>query len=548
MKRIFIFGIGGTGCRVLRSLNFLLAAGIRGFGYDTEVFPIIIDYDKENGDKTRTLKCIDNYVNIHNIAYKYHHQDQEGKTALEQEYFVTRIRQMQDALHDLHKDSSGSSFDLVFAPNKEDKKFKNCIGADQMATNMANTTFLLDSLYDNSAADDRAELEIDMTVGFKGNPNIGSVVFHELKNAPEFSDFAQLFDPTTDRVMIVGSLFGGTGSSGIPELIYAIRNHVRMSVRDARLGVIMVLPYFSVSPLEGSPINSNRFDSKTKAALAYYQDSHTNELVNSIYYIGDKTHSNLNHSIGGSDQLNNANIVEFLSALAIVHFVNSDPTNNFRGKPTNERPTQYFKYGVSGTLYGDQRSIKDLDLRHFAQDAENAYIFSALNSLTLALKYFHDCIEGDRKAMEKEAWYSDLELKRLDWTAKPTADNPVPLRDLLYYLHEYYVKYNVWLKELADSNNGHVFHPYNLETPEGIDNYGLHTIYTHKRQVQTSNGSEKPTIKKDDLDLAMNVARAHVGHGHIIDGRLMTQPEFIFMDILRQACDDILRDVNKISI
>ena len=49
MKRIFIFGIGGTGCRVLRSLNFLLAAGIRGFGYDTEVFPIIIDYDKENG-------------------------------------------------------------------------------------------------------------------------------------------------------------------------------------------------------------------------------------------------------------------------------------------------------------------------------------------------------------------------------------------------------------------------------------------------------------------------------------------------------------------
>lgn len=548
MKRIFIFGIGGTGCRVLRSLNFLLAAGIRGFGYDTEVFPIIIDYDKENGDKTRTLKCIDNYVNIHNIAYKYHHQDKEGQTALEQEYFVTRIRQMQDALHDEHKDFSGSSFELVFAPNQEDKKFKNCIGADQMATNMANTTFLLDSLYDNSAADDRAELEIDMTVGFKGNPNIGSVVFHELKNTPEFSDFEQLFDPTTDRVMIVGSLFGGTGSSGIPELIYAIRNHKRMSVRNARLGVIMVLPYFSVSTQEGSPINSNRFDSKTKAALAYYQDSHTNELVNSIYYIGDKTHSNLNHSIGGSDQLNNANIVEFLSALSIVHFVNSDPTNNFRGKPTNDRPTQYFKYGVSGTLYGDQRPIKDLDLRHFVQDAENAYIFSALNSLTLALKYFHDCIEGDRKAMESESWYRDLELKKLDWTAEPTADKPAPLRDLLYYLHEYYVKYNAWLKELADPNNGHVFHPYNLETPEGIDNYGLHTIYTHKRQVQTSSGSEKPTIKKDDLDLAMNVAKSHVGHGHIIDGKLMTQPEFIFMDILRQACDDILRDVNKISI
>lgn len=48
MSKIFIFGIGGTGSRVLRSLTMILATGVK-FGAD-EIVPIIIDPDAANAD------------------------------------------------------------------------------------------------------------------------------------------------------------------------------------------------------------------------------------------------------------------------------------------------------------------------------------------------------------------------------------------------------------------------------------------------------------------------------------------------------------------
>ena len=51
MSKIFLFGIGGTGARVLRSLTMMLATGVK-LGVD-EIIPIIIDPDAANADLTR---------------------------------------------------------------------------------------------------------------------------------------------------------------------------------------------------------------------------------------------------------------------------------------------------------------------------------------------------------------------------------------------------------------------------------------------------------------------------------------------------------------
>lgn len=544
MKRLFVFGIGGTGCRILRSLNFLLAAGIDGFGYDTQVFPIIIDYDAENGDKKRTLKCINNYTNIHKIAYA-NHPDQQNQ------YFAARVREMRDALKDEGKRSNNSSYELVFKPRKDEKKYKDSIGYnDLVGENLINTQFLLESLYDASSEEERAELEIDMTVGFKGNPNIGSVIFHELQATPEYQDFVQLFNPSTDRIMIVGSLFGGTGSSGIPELIMSIRNHEEIKIQQARLGAIMVLPYFSLQPKSGSPIHSTLFNSKTKAALSYYEDSGVNELINSIYYIGDKNETKLDHQIGGIDQVNRANIVEFISALSIVHFMNSDSDNNKKGISSD---TEYYKYAVEGILYGNggKQIVNMLDL---AKDTENSYVLTALDSLTMALKYFHECVEEDKKSMGSIQWYKELKMDTMNWQTETSATENNPLKDLCYYFHEFYDMYKEWLGELADEKNGHSLSLYNLTTPDGRDNYGFHTLFSHKEQTRTSESSLlgfggtkiTPTISKKDFDAEINAAFSE--RGHFKDGRLTTQKEFIFMDIFRAGCDALLRDGNKITM
>ena len=50
-----------------------------------------------------------------------------------------------------------------------------------------------------------------MDVGFKGNPNIGSVVLNQIFESDAFNDFATSFGQG-DRIFIVSSIFGGTGA------------------------------------------------------------------------------------------------------------------------------------------------------------------------------------------------------------------------------------------------------------------------------------------------------------------------------------------------
>lgn len=51
MSKLFLFAVGGTGARVLRSFTMLIASGLQGFDSSTEIVPIIIDHDRQCGDK-----------------------------------------------------------------------------------------------------------------------------------------------------------------------------------------------------------------------------------------------------------------------------------------------------------------------------------------------------------------------------------------------------------------------------------------------------------------------------------------------------------------
>ena len=54
MAKLYVFGIGGTGSRVIKALTMLLASGVKlNNGFDT-VIPIIIDPDTANGDLNKT--------------------------------------------------------------------------------------------------------------------------------------------------------------------------------------------------------------------------------------------------------------------------------------------------------------------------------------------------------------------------------------------------------------------------------------------------------------------------------------------------------------
>ena len=60
MSKLFVFGIGGTGSRVLKSLTMLLMAGVKT-NVD-EIIPIVIDKDETNGDMVKTKRLIETYI------------------------------------------------------------------------------------------------------------------------------------------------------------------------------------------------------------------------------------------------------------------------------------------------------------------------------------------------------------------------------------------------------------------------------------------------------------------------------------------------------
>ena len=55
MSKLYVFGIGGTGSRVLKALTMLLSSGVE-CAADT-IVPIIIDPDDSAADKTTRFHC-----------------------------------------------------------------------------------------------------------------------------------------------------------------------------------------------------------------------------------------------------------------------------------------------------------------------------------------------------------------------------------------------------------------------------------------------------------------------------------------------------------
>ncbi|MGH1386872.1 hypothetical protein [Kordia sp.] len=305
MAKLYVFGIGGTGGRVLKSLTMLLATGVQT---KFDIVPIIIDPDGAGGDLNRTSKILREYQQIYDAIDNYEHCD----------FFKNKIT----TLGDIAKDQSrgGKIFDgFQFELNGiQNDKFKDFIGYNTLNTNNMALTELLFS---------EKNLNADLEVGFKGNPNIGSVVLNQFTKSEFYQTFATNFQ-SEDRIFIVSSIFGGTGAAGFPLLLKNIRkgkidNANYETLKNAKIGAITVQPYFTLGKNDESEIDSHNFITKTKAALNYYATSITgNNSINTMYYIGDTAKTEYENIEGGASQKNKAHFVELASALSIIDFAN----------------------------------------------------------------------------------------------------------------------------------------------------------------------------------------------------------------------------------
>ncbi|MDR1848013.1 MAG: hypothetical protein LBR17_07875 [Bacteroidales bacterium] len=297
MAKIFVFGIGGTGSRVLRALTMLLASGVECKA-DT-IVPIIIDPDAAAGDVERNATLMKQYGEIHSKL--------DFTSKKKNRFFRTEIKETM----------TNTNFRLPLS-NTEDVLFDDYMGVNGMSKeNQA----LVNVLFSQK------NLSSDMTVGFKGNPNVGSVVLNQFDDSDAFLNFANEFD-AQDKIFIISSIFGGTGASGFPLLLKTLRTSEDLPnknlVHNAHIGAITVLPYFQVKQDENSQIDSATFVSKAKSALAYYDRAISkNNAIDTLYYIADDTRTTYENCEGGTNQKNNAHFIELMSAFALIDFANS---------------------------------------------------------------------------------------------------------------------------------------------------------------------------------------------------------------------------------
>lgn len=297
MARVFVFCVGGTGIRVMKSITMLAAAGMKTNGY--QIVPIIVDPHVDLAEKTRVDNLIADYSSIYNYSTK------NGDNTIEamDGFFSTRFT----TLDELAGHAGKGTVPAV------KKSFGEYMNAGHLNNSDINN-YLVKTLFSE------ANLKNSLAVGFKGNPNVGTVVLNDMvSNANWFESFLTHF-AKGDRVFIISSIFGGTGASGYPLLEKKVRDADNFpDVKNSIMGAVTVLPYYSLTDpkTSGSDIDSANFYTKTKAALNYYDQSVKSDY---LYYVGEQTLT-ASYDNNEASQDDSAHFVELVAASALFDFL-----------------------------------------------------------------------------------------------------------------------------------------------------------------------------------------------------------------------------------
>ncbi len=301
MKKVFVFCIGGTGIRVMKSITMLMAGGMDTNGY--MVVPVIIDPHLDLEEKKNLHSLLDSYINI------YQQSINNGTSTLNHldGFFNSEIR----LLSQLNNQSNDTQ---QVVGSKE--KFGSYINTTSLSANDINNYFI-ETLFSNKS------LNNPLSVGFKGNPNVGTVVLGEMIEGADWFKAFKTHCEKDDRVFIISSIFGGTGASGYPLLEKKIRGaENEPTVKNALMGAVTVLPYFGLKDASttGSDIDSANFFTKTKAALSYYQNT---VLSDYLYYVGEKTLTQV-YENDEKKQDDKAHFIELVAASALFDFLKKE--------------------------------------------------------------------------------------------------------------------------------------------------------------------------------------------------------------------------------
>lgn len=360
----YLIGIGGTGARVIEAAIFLSYAGLG----PQEFSIIIVDPDEANGNLTRTKSLIELYKICKN-----------NFNDLSSENFLLKTK------------ISTASQNFVWSIfERHNYTLSDHIMYPALKTTNKNLADFVSVLFTEE------ELNTPLNEGFRGHPAIGSIVMSELpdEQEPWKTFWKDLNDNAktqySARVFIIGSLFGGTGASGIPTIGKLLKSNDKAIIEGNKnkilLGSAFALPYFtfdvpSENILENQKIKMfvtpDHFMIATKSALKYYD---TKELpFDQVYLIGNYSPGKAGKfSPGSKTQENLPNYIELIMALAAFDFFNQPDV-----KEDQQKETKFFYAGhIEDKLSWEDipvtrdRSQKSLKTKNFKTNLTITALFS----------------------------------------------------------------------------------------------------------------------------------------------------------------------------
>ncbi|WP_332021581.1 hypothetical protein [Kaistella sp.] len=505
MAKLYVFGIGGTGARIIKSLAMLLASGV-STGY--EIVPIILDPDAANADVNRTKKILDDYFKIR----------EKGNSSGASSFFKDKISTLANVVNADDKNEVSNNFVVNIEGLQNNETFKSFLDYQNLD---AHNKKMIDLLF----SEDNLALSLD--VGFKGNPNIGSVVLNSFVKSNTFRTFANSF-ANGDKIFIASSIFGGTGAAGFPLILKNIReaqdgDHFYDFLRNAIVGAISVQPYFIIDKEEGAEIDSHTFITKTKSALYYYEDFVSkNKSLNATYYIGDSSNAKFKHNVGGNSQRNNAHFVELASALAIVDFAATQGLSTSGGFAVNP---VYKEFGVKeGNSVLNFTSIADETERLIKKPLAKFFYFNLFLDKQL------ESTDQDPYAKTKDDSSFDSNFRQSSFFST---------------LKSFNKDYKVWLGEMKQNTVS--FAPFNIENQlengvvSGINYSPGEDIFNHI-SGRAPNGDGLFGLSKKNFELF----RAHLNNA-AVKTKNYSSKEDRFLQVFSQATETILNKKGLIN-
>ena len=430
----YVLAVGGTGNKILESLVYLAALDglytLDEAGNQTplpEVTLLSVDVDAACGNTTRAKRAAESYGRLQEAFRRYPAEHPGFHTALTLERWNMNLS-------------------------------RRAMSVDKMVENHRRDQLLSRTIFS------RTESALEYSEGFRGHPDLGVLFFHDLLNSlddlrregqpDEMNRLldriqAELDRDETVKLILCGSIFGGTGASGIPAVARFLRKRFAARSQRFEMGAMLMLPYYRVPASSADEsaeivVKSDDFLDKARTALQYYGmegmirdgEQDENGVFDALYLLGlppEGFVTTRRYSTGSQSQENDAHMLEWLASRCIAAFFRT----GFRGAEQHRMDCYYYQLHTPSFCW-----------QSFDQE-EKAYRRGYGSLLKAAALFFAECYPTLKSCISLDSRQSARVNYCAPYFARRPAAEREKLEELLQTLYRFLNFYANWMIQIV---------------------------------------------------------------------------------------------------